>query len=79
MPVLFLNHLHITQVARIEVLGMHCSACSTAVETALGAKKGVQEAKVSLTLKMAEVTYDPQSLDEVRARRPLADYSHLSV
>ncbi len=67
------------QVARIEVLGMHCSACSTAVETALGAKKGVQEAKVSLTLKMAEVTYDPQLVDEVRARRSIADYCHQPV
>ncbi|BDA40669.1 probable copper-transporting ATPase HMA5 [Coccomyxa sp. Obi] len=52
------------EVTRIEVLGMHCSACSTAVETALGARKGVQKATVSLTLKMAEVTYDPQVVDE---------------
>ncbi len=48
------------------MLGMHCSACSTAVETALGARKGVQKATVSLTLKMAEVTHDPQVVDEVR-------------
>ncbi len=47
------------------MLGMHCSACSTAVETALGARKGVQKVSVSLTLKMAEVTYDPQVVDEV--------------
>jgi copper chaperone CopZ len=53
------------QVTRIEVLGMHCSACSTAVETAMGAKKGVQKALVSLTLKMAEVTHDPQLVEEV--------------
>ena len=47
------------------MLGMHCSACSTAVETALGARKGVQKVSVSSTLKMAEVTYDPQVVDEV--------------
>ncbi|KAK9916964.1 hypothetical protein WJX75_009286 [Coccomyxa subellipsoidea] len=52
------------EVTRIEVLGMHCSACSTAVETAMGAKKGVQKALVSLTLKMAEVTHDPQLVEE---------------
>ncbi|EIE26688.1 heavy metal P-type ATPase [Coccomyxa subellipsoidea C-169] len=35
-----------------------------AVETALGEKKGVQKALVSLTLKMAEVTHDPQVVNE---------------
>lgn len=56
------------------MLGMHCSACSTAVETALGAGKGVQKASVSLTLKMAEVMYDPQLVDEVGS-----DYRQLFV
>ena len=49
---------------------MHCSACSGAVERALEATPGVQKAAVSLTLKMAEVTYDPRSTDEVGANAP---------
>jgi copper chaperone CopZ len=53
------------QVARIEVLGMHCSACSTAVETALCARDGVKSASVSLSLEMAEVTYDAAVVTEV--------------
>ncbi len=38
---------------------MHCSSCSTAVEKALNGTDGVKEATVSLSLNMAEVTYDP--------------------
>ena len=53
------------QVARLEVIGMHCSSCSTAVERALNATEGVKEAAVSLSLNMAEVTYDPSLATEV--------------
>ena len=53
------------QVARLEVIGMHCSSCSTAVERALNATDGVKEATVSLSLNMAEVTYDPSLATEV--------------
>ena len=53
------------QVGRIEILGMHCSACSTAVERALSAMDGVQSASVSLSLQMAEVTYDSAAVTEV--------------
>ena len=53
------------QVARLEVIGMHCSSCSTAVEKALNGTAGVKEATVSLSLNMAEVTYDPTQLSEV--------------
>ena len=58
------------QVVRMEVDGMHCSACSGAVERALEATPGVQKAAVSLTLKLAEVTYDPKLTDEVRVPSP---------
>lgn len=54
------------QVARLEVIGMHCSSCSTAVEKALNGTGGVTEATVSLSLNMAEVTYDPALVTEVR-------------
>lgn len=49
----------------MEVLGMHCSACSSAVEAALEGTPGVQRASVSLTLRMAEITYDPRLADTV--------------
>lgn len=42
-------------VVTIEVLGMTCSACSGAVEKALGSIKGVSRASVSLTQSAAEV------------------------
>ena len=61
------------QVARLEVTGMHCSSCSTAVERALNATEGVKEAAVSLSLNMAEVTYDPSLATEVPPQRPHFD------
>ena len=54
------------QVARLEVIGMHCSSCSIAVEKALNGTAGITEATVSLSLNMAEVTYDPVLVTEVR-------------
>ena len=48
---------------------MHCSACSTAVEAALEGTAGVSKASVSLTLSMADVTYNPKLCDVVRARK----------
>jgi len=44
---------------------MHCSSCSSAVEMGLSNAKGVEKAAVSLSLKMAEVTYDPNLVTEV--------------
>lgn len=46
---------------------MHCSACSTAVEAALEGTPGVSKASVSLTLSMAEATYNPKLCDMVSA------------
>ena len=59
------------QVARLEVIGMHCSSCSTAVEKALNGTDGVKEATVSLSLNMAEVTYDPTRVTEVSTKNPV--------
>ena len=60
-----LTRASLLQVARLEVIGMHCSSCSTAVEKALNSTDGVKEATVSLSLNMAEVTYDPTHVTEV--------------
>jgi cation transport ATPase len=40
---------------QISVKGMHCSACSSAVESALAALPGVQHASVALLTNSAEV------------------------
>ena len=42
---------------KLSVQGMHCSACSSAVEAALQAVPGVQSAAASLTVHQAEVRY----------------------
>lgn len=46
------------EVARITVLGMHCSSCSSAVEKALSSLPGVGSAVASLTMEQAEVEFD---------------------
>jgi Cu+-exporting ATPase len=38
---------------------MHCAACSTKVERALGKMDGVAEAAVNLATEKATVSYDP--------------------
>ncbi|KAL4446311.1 hypothetical protein ABPG77_003118 [Micractinium sp. CCAP 211/92] len=43
---------------KLDVRGMHCSACSSAVEAALQAVPGVQSAAVSLAVQQAEVRYN---------------------
>ena len=59
-------HPHFLQVAKLQVLGMHCSACSTAVEKALTGILGVGHATVSLTLQQAEIEYDATLTSVVR-------------
>lgn len=54
----------VPQLFKLEVLGMHCSACSTAVETALNKLPGVQRASVSLSLHQAEVVVGPGEATE---------------
>ncbi|KAK9904210.1 hypothetical protein WJX75_006837 [Coccomyxa subellipsoidea] len=45
-------------VARLQVSGMTCSSCSSAVETALDAVPGVSNAVVSLIQQQARIEYD---------------------
>ncbi|GAB4815110.1 hypothetical protein N2152v2_002156 [Parachlorella kessleri] len=54
------------EVARLSVGGMHCSACSSAVEAALRALQGVSHAAVSLQLQQAEVAFCPQHISEAQ-------------
>jgi copper chaperone CopZ len=58
-----------TSINRIEtkvlaVEGMNCEHCVMSVTGALKALKGVRIVKVDLMSKKAEVTYDPDEVDE---------------
>lgn len=47
------------QICRIQIKGMTCTSCSTAVESALIALAGVVEARVALATEEANVHYNP--------------------
>lgn len=42
----------------LDIAGMRCGACAVGIELALGKKKGVWSARVSLDERMAVVEYD---------------------
>jgi mercuric ion transport protein len=46
----------------LDVTGMTCGGCATAVESALAGLKGVQKASVSFEQKRAVVTFDPSQV-----------------
>ena len=50
---------------QLEVTGMHCSACSNAVEAALLAVPGVAAASVSLVMRQATVQIDSSRVQPV--------------
>ncbi|MBW6514436.1 MAG: heavy metal translocating P-type ATPase [Candidatus Syntrophosphaera sp.] len=50
------------QQINIGIDGMHCAACSSAVERALAKKKGVSKANVNLALEEAYIEYDDKLL-----------------
>ena len=51
------------QAVRVQIEGMTCSACSSAVENVLLSLEGVKHAAVSLTLGEAEIEYDSSRVD----------------
>ena len=57
---------HTLTTTELVIGGMHCSACSNAVEAALRAVPGVQEASVSLVMRQATVQVDPARVTPVR-------------
>ena len=60
------------QVEIFRVEGMHCGACSAAVERTLNRIEGV-EATVSLPAESATVRYDPEAIDVGELTRAVAD------
>ena len=49
------------QTVSVDITGMHCAACSTAIETALGKLQGVSAAEVNLLTHSAQVTYSAEA------------------
>lgn len=52
----------------LPILGMHCAACATRIEKALGKAPGVQQAGVNYATGRATVHYDPRTTDTARLR-----------
>jgi copper chaperone CopZ len=55
------------QVVKLQVFGMTCASCSSAVEGVLLEQKGVKKAGVNLTQGEAEVEFDPGRVSVVGA------------
>lgn len=54
--------------AHVRVTGMTCSACTSAVEGAVSARRGVRRVAVSLLQNRAHVVFDPALLKVISAR-----------
>ena len=52
----------------LPILGMHCAACATRIEKALGKAPGVQGAGVNYATGRATVHYDPHATDTAKLR-----------
>ena len=52
----------------LPILGMHCAACATRIEKALGKAPGVQQAGVNYATGRATVHYDPHATDAAKLR-----------
>lgn len=49
---------------KLNIEGMHCTGCSTRLEKVLNNVDGVEEAKVSLEEKKADIKYDETQVSE---------------
>jgi copper chaperone CopZ len=69
------------QTVVLDVQGMHCEGCASAVQTALSKTSGVQKAVVSKAKNQATVTYDPKKtsvpklIDAVKNAQGMAPYT----
>lgn len=61
------------QVCRIQIKGMTCTSCSTAVESALKAIPGVQKAHVALATEEAQVHYNPNIVTHIHILQVVDD------
>eukprot|EP00271_Cylindrocystis_brebissonii_P007903 TRINITY_DN21809_c0_g1_i1.p1 TRINITY_DN21809_c0_g1~~TRINITY_DN21809_c0_g1_i1.p1 ORF type:complete len:1089 (-),score=224.28 TRINITY_DN21809_c0_g1_i1:538-3804(-) len=63
----------VLSTAVIQVLGMTCSSCSSAVEGALKRLQGVQSASVALLQNKAEISYDASVVNEAAILEAVED------
>ncbi|XP_007040200.2 PREDICTED: probable copper-transporting ATPase HMA5 [Theobroma cacao] len=61
------------QVCRIHINGMTCTSCSSTVEQALQAIRGVQKAQVALATEEAEIHYDPKAVSHNQLMKAIED------
>ena len=57
----------------VPVQGMHCAACVSTIETALGRVSGVSEAVVNFATERVVVTFDPGQVDLAALTRTVSD------
>jgi copper chaperone len=69
------------QTIVLDIQGMHCEGCASAVQSALAKTKGVQKAVVSKPKDQATVTFDPKQtsvpklIDAVKNAQGMAPYT----
>src|SRR3984885_4996549 len=65
--------------AELELGGMHCSACATRIQRALGRLPAVASASVNLATTRAYVAYDPVRLDPEALCRAVGDTGYTAT
>ncbi len=63
----------------LDIAGMRCGACAVGIELALGNKKGVKSAKVSLYDRMAVVEYDPAIVTASDLAKAVNDLGYIAT
>ncbi|VVB95824.1 putative copper-exporting P-type ATPase A [uncultured archaeon] len=63
----------------LDIAGMRCGSCSAGIELALGKKKGVRSAKVSLNERMAVVEYDPAIVTPSEIAKAVNDLGYMAT
>ena len=60
---------------KLNIEGMHCTGCSTRLEKVLNNVDGVEDAKVSLEEKKADIKYDETQVSEKELIEAVEDSS----
>ena len=58
---------------KLNIEGMHCTGCSTRLEKVLNNVDGVEDAKVSLEEKKADIKYDEKQESEKEIKETIED------
>ena len=63
----------------LDIAGMRCGACAVGIELALGKKKGIKSAKVSLNERMAAVEYDAAIVTPSDIAKAVNDLGYIAI